>query len=324
MTHKDTSFVAAPGNQPVAGALFVSGASVTIAIIGALVKAVSVDLSLEMIVFFRSILTLVFLLPILFRPHNRTSIRTTCFRFHILRSLAGLAGMYCFFFILARLPLAVAVLLNFTSPIFIPLIAYFWIKEPVPAPVRAAIFIGFVGVALILKPGSELFRPIAFLGILSAILVATAMVAIRRMSPQEPPHRIVFYFSLIAALISAVPLLWAFQLPRGQTLGLLVLISLLAVAGQLMLTKGYSLAPSARVGPFTYGSVIFSAIIGWLVWDEALDLLTGLGAILICLAGILATFKTKAQPGPVTPGSFHLSQSAVDRKSSDKPYQKSI
>ena len=127
----------------------------------------------------------------------------------------------------------------------------------VPVQVRAAIFIGIVGVVLILKPGSELFRPIAFLGIISAMLVATAMVTIRRMSPQEPPQRIVFYFSLIATLISAVPLLWAFQLPRGQTLSMLVLISLFAVAGQLMLTKGYSLAPSARVGPFSYGSVFF-------------------------------------------------------------------
>jgi len=319
MTMKNTSVGSAPGNQPLAGALFVLGASATFAIIGALVKAVSVYLSSEMVVFFRSALTLIFLLPILLRPHNRTSVRTTCFRFHVLRSLAGLGAMYCFFLILARLPLAIAVLLNFTSPIFIPLIAYFWLKEPVPAPVQAAIFIGFVGVALILKPGSEFFKPIAFLGIISAMLVATAMVTIRRMSPQEPPQRIVFYFSLIATLISAAPLLWAFQLPRGQTLGMLVLISLFAVAGQLMLTKGYSLAPSARVGPFTYGSVIFSTVIGWLVWDEALDLLTGLGACLICLAGILTTFKTKTQPGPVTPGSFHLSQTAAGRSSSDKP-----
>ncbi len=262
MTKENTSFGSAPGNQSVAGALFVLGASATFAIIGALVKAVSVYLSGEMVVFYRSALTLIFLLPILLRPHNRTSVRTTCFRFHILRSLAGLGAMYCFFFILARLPLAIAILLNFTSPIFIPLIAYFWLKEPVPVQVRAAIFIGIVGVVLILKPGSELFRPIAFLGIISAMLVATAMVTIRRMSPQEPPQRIVFYFSLIATLISAVPLLWAFQLPRGQTLSMLVLISLFAVAGQLMLTKGYSLAPSARVGPFSYGSVVFSTVIG--------------------------------------------------------------
>ena len=318
-TEKNTIVGAASGNQPVAGAFFVLGASATFAIIGALVKAVSVNLSSETVVFFRNVLTLIFLLPILLRPHNRTSFRTSCFRFHILRSLAGLGAMYCFFFILARLPLAEAVLLNFTSPVFIPLIAYFWLKEPVPAQVRAAILIGFIGVALILKPGSELFKPIAFVGIISAIFVATAMVTIRRMSPQEPPQRIVFYFTLIATLISAVPLLWAFQLPRGQTLGMLVLIGLFAVAGQFMLTKGYSLAPSARVGPFTYGSVVFSTVIGWIVWDEALDLLTGMGACLICLAGILATFKTKTQPGPVTPGSFHLSQSEVDQSSSDKP-----
>ncbi len=319
MPIKDTSIGTAAGNRPVAGALFVSGASVAIAIIGALVKTVSDDISLEMIVFFRSILTFVFLLPVIFRPHTPTSIRTSCFRFHLLRSLTGLAGLYCFFFILSRLPLAVAVLLNFISPIFTPLIAYFWLKEPVPVPVRAAIVIGFLGVALILKPGSELFEPIAFLGIISAALVATAMVTIRRMSPEEPPQRIVFYFSLISALISTVPLLWTFQLPSGQTLGMLVLISISAVAGQLMLTKGYSLAPAARVGPFNYASVIYSTIIGWFFWDEALDWLTGLGAVLICLAGILATRQTKSQPGPVTPGSLHLSQAAVDRKSSDTP-----
>jgi hypothetical protein len=86
----------------------------------------------------------------------------------------------------------------------------------------------------------------------------------------------------------------------------------------------YSLAPSARVGPFTYGSVVFSTVIGWLAWDKTLGLLTGLGACLTCLAGILATLKTKIQPGPVTPGSLYLSQSAVGRTSSDKHYQKSV
>jgi drug/metabolite transporter (DMT)-like permease len=75
---------------------------------------------------------------------------------------------------------------------------------------------------------------------------------------------------------------------------LLILIGLLAAVGQFFLTKGYSMAPAAQVGPLTYGNVVFATLNGWIYWGETMDLLTWIGAFLVCMAGIVTTRRTEA------------------------------
>jgi drug/metabolite transporter (DMT)-like permease len=94
-------------------------------------------------------------------------------------------------------------------------------------------------------------------------------------------------------MISAVPLVWSWQSPKAEIWWLLGLMGLLATVGQFLLTKGYSLAPAAQVGPFTYGNVVFATLLGWIFWGEGLDSLTWVGALLICLAGIITTHRTE-------------------------------
>lgn len=280
-------------NKPLAGALFVLSASFTFAVLGALIKVVSTSLTNEMVVFFRNLCALIFILPWIWYRRPIGGVKTAFFQLHLLRSLAGLGAMYCFFYAIAHLQLSEACLLASTAPLFIPVIAYIWIHEPVAQKVRGAIIIGFIGIVLILKPGFGVFQPVAIVGLTAGIFVALAMVSIRRMSSSEPTIRIVFYFTVLGTLISAVPLVWSWQSPQPKIWWLLVLIGLLAAVGQFMLTKGYSLAPAAQVGPFTYGNVVFATFLGWLFWGESLDSTTWIGAFLICIAGIIATRRTK-------------------------------
>jgi drug/metabolite transporter (DMT)-like permease len=279
-------------DKPVAGALCVLSASFTFAVLGALVKVVSVSLTNEMVVFFRNFCALFFILPWIWYSRPPGGVRTSYLPLHLLRSVAGLGGMYCFFYVIAHLQLSESFLLMSTAPLFIPVIAYVWLREPVMSKVRSAIIIGFIGIILILKPGMGVFRPIALIGLGAGILGATAMVSIRRMSASEPTIRIVFYFTVFGTLISAVPLAWSWQAPKPEIWWLLILMGLLASVGQFLLTKGYSLAPAAQVGPFTYGNVVFATFLGWMFWGEGLDSLTWVGAFLICIAGIVTTHKT--------------------------------
>ena len=280
-------------DQPVAGALCVLSASLTFAILGAVVKVVSGSLNNEMVVFFRNLCSLFFILPWIWYSRPPGGVRTSYFPLHLLRSIAGLGGMYCFFYVIAHLPLSEAFLLMATAPLFIPIIAYLWVHELVEHKVRGAIIIGFVGIIIILKPGIEVFRPIAFIGLGAGLLGALAMVSIRRMSSSEPTIRIVFYFTVFGTLISAMPLVWSWQSPKAEIWWLLVLMGLLAAVGQFLLTKGYSLAPAAKVGPFSYSNVVFATLLGWILWGESLDFLTWIGAFLICIAGIITTSKTE-------------------------------
>jgi drug/metabolite transporter (DMT)-like permease len=281
-------------NQPLAGALCVLGASLAVSLVGTLVKITSASLPNEMVVFLRNIATLLFILPGLYFSRPRVGIRTGCFGLHLLRSLAGLGAMYCFFYAIGHLRLAEAFLLLATGPLFIPVIAAVWLGEAVPWKTRSAILLGFLGIVLILKPGIGIVHPAAVVGLGAGFFSALAMVTIRRMSTTEPALRTVFWFTLLAAVASSVPLSWTWQKPTTDLLSLFLAMGLCAVIAQTLLTKGYSLAPSARLGPFTYGNVVFSTLIGWLFWGEKIDALTGVGALLICICGIVAAYQTNS------------------------------
>lgn len=247
----------------------------------------------EMVVFFRNAVALALLLPWLWRVKLR-GLRTPFLFGHLLRTAFGLSAMYCFFYALHHLHLADAVLLNYSAPLFIPLIAWLWLREAPPAIILPVTLLGMVGIVLILRPGGEtLLSPPALAGVASGVLAAAAMVSIRRISGTESTPRIVFYFSFFSTAVSAIPLLWAWYTPGPAALTLMIIAGVMALIGQLCLTQAYALAPAARIGAITYTSVIFAALVGWTVWGERPDAIGASGAALVILACILATWQQK-------------------------------
>ncbi len=248
------TFQAPRRSRPVAGGLLVLASALLFSGVGAIVKAASGDLPTEVIVFFRNAVAMAFLLPWLHIRHRGLSLKTSCPHLHLVRAAAGLGAMYCFFIALKLLRLADAMLLCYTLPIFIPIIEWFWLKEPVSRRTKIAVAVGFIGIA---------FQAAGLVGLASGLLAALAIVGIRRMTVTEPVVRVVFYFTVFGTLVSAVPLAWTWQYPQSHMLGALCVMGILAIMAQMCLTKGYSLAPAGQVGPFNYGNVVFSAIIGW-------------------------------------------------------------
>jgi drug/metabolite transporter (DMT)-like permease len=285
-------------NRPVAGGLLVLTSALLFSGVGAIVKAASVELPAEVVVFFRNATAMAFLLPWLLIRHRNISLKTGCLHLHLLRAAAGLGAMYCFFIAVGRLRLADAMLLCYTLPIFIPIIEWFWLKEPVRRRTKIAVIVGFIGIALVLKPGFGLFQTAGLVGLASGLLAALAMVGIRRMSATEPVVRVVFYFTSFGTLVSAVPLAWTWKSPSATLLAALGLMGVLAITAQMCLTRGYTLAPAGQVGPFNYGNVVFAALLGWFFWGETLDDLTLAGAALTCAAGIIATYHSEQNIKP--------------------------
>jgi drug/metabolite transporter (DMT)-like permease len=280
-------------HHPQRAAALIVASAFMFALTGATVKAASARLPYTEVVFFRSALGLVALLPWLVRGGLR-GLATATPGLHLLRGTTGLAAMYCFFYALGHLELATAVLLNYSAPLFIPFIAAVWLGEPVPRSLRWGIPLGFVGIALILQPGlawpgrGAMLDPAALIGVAAGLLAAVSFVAIRRLHASEPTTRIVFYFGVISTGVSALPLLWTWQTPDPALWGLLAAMGVCATAGQLLLTRAYALAPAAQVGPFTYTVVVFSALLGWALWGEVPGPWASLGTVLVVVAGILA------------------------------------
>jgi drug/metabolite transporter (DMT)-like permease len=184
-------------------------------------------------------------------------------------------------------------LLKMTAPVFIPIIAFLWLREVPGRLLIVAVPVGFAGVLLVLDPRAEI-NPAALVGLLGGLLAALAKVTVRRLSRTEPATRVVFYFAVLAMLISSLPLVWAWRTPSLGELGLLILIGTAGTAGQFLLTRGYAAASAAQVAPFTYFSVLFAAGYGYLFWGELLSGQFVGGALLIAAAGVMALRRRRA------------------------------
>ncbi len=279
------------------GALFMLASGLAFAVMGAIVKKLSATLPNEMVVFFRNASGLIALLPWIAHRGGHV-IRTRRPRAHLVRSLFGLGAMYCFFYAIANMPLAEATLLNYSTPLFVPFIAWLWLREPVSRALRWILAIGFAGVVLILKPGHDLFTPASLVGLASGLLAAVAVVGVRSLARSEPSTRIVFYFTLFGCIASSVPLTWAWRTPAPELWGWLIALGAVASLAQLLMTRAYASAPAAQVGPFTYSTAVFAALAGWWLWGELFDALSLVGALAIVVAGVLAIHYT-ARPANI-------------------------
>jgi drug/metabolite transporter (DMT)-like permease len=238
-------------------------------------------------VFLRSGLALLIFLPASI-VRGRESLRTRHLSEHIVRGIVGMGAMYCFFFAIAKLGLAEALLLNYSLPLFIPLVERAWLGEPVPKGIWKPLSIGLLGLIFILKPGLSLFQPAALIGALGALLAATAQVGVRSLTRTESVTKIVFYFSIVSTLVGLGPALWVWQTPRASSIPVLVALVGSGTVAQLMMTRAYQLAPAAQVGPFIYGSVAFAALFDWLIFSRHPDGPSALGAALVVAAGVLS------------------------------------
>lgn len=274
-----------------AAAYAVFGAA-AFAVTGACIKSAAVDADNAQIVFFRSFISLMFLMPWALRA-GRAGLATRRIGGHLSRGLIGLTAMICFFYSIPRLPLAEAMLLNYSAPLYLPFVAWLWLGEkPGPAALIAGA-VGMIGIGMIAKPtGAGFFQGAAVVGLMSGLLAAGAMVGIRRISDTEPAVRIVFYFSLVCSTLSLIPMLASGLPPSSSWLALLG-TGASATLGQLALTRAYGLAPAAYVGPFTYTTVLFSAALAFAIWGETLDSLSIAGGVLVIASCVLVGVKRR-------------------------------
>ena len=290
-----------------AGALYMLAASVVMALVGTSVKWATDGLPPPVVVFFRNFFGLVVLLPWLAAPGG-IRVKTPHLRLHALRCLFGFCAMNFYFYAISHLHLAGAVALNFTSPLWIPFVAWFWLREKITPRFVLASLVGLAGVWFIRTPGSNVFSIPGLAGLLSAVFASAALVGVRRLTlAGEPAGRIVFYFAFGSTLLTALALPFFWKAPNPYQWMALVLTGALASLAQFLLSRGFARAPAAVAAVFYYGTVPAAAFFGWLFWNETLTTGFALGAALICAAGIGASWPEKdrlarVEPKPPGPG----------------------
>lgn len=292
---KPTSESEADRGNVLAGAGLVAASGLLFALAGVAIRLASAGLSSVEVLFWRNVVSLLILMPwIVARWPD--SIRPAHTGLIVLRGVAVVVSLLCYYYAVSVIPLAEAVLLNFSAPIFVPMLGWLLFRFPLSRPVLIAVLVGFAGAALILKPGTALFEPAAVVGLAAGVLGGLAVVAVWRMPKEESAARIAVYFAIIGIVITGGPVLSAPRLPSADTWLALAMLGGFSTAAHVIFARGCLIAPADRVGTLHYTAVFFAAGLAWLFWDEHPDWFMAAGTLLIIAASVIAVRAGRRQP----------------------------
>ncbi len=271
------------------GSLWMLVAGLLFACMGMLVKYGGAHFSSSELVFYRSFFGLFIVYAMLHRSNVLLS--TQHWRSHLWRGLSGTIAMLLFFYCIAVLPLATAVTLNYTSSLFLSALTVLVLKDKFHAPLSSALVVGFIGVVLLLHPTLEHDQLLpGMLGLISGLLAGVALLNVRQLGVLgEPGMRVVFYFNLIATLVSGVWMLRdELHSLSLHDLPLLIAIGASATFAQLAMTRAYRTGQTLVVGSLAYSTIVFANLFGMLFWNELLSISAWLGIALIIASGMLS------------------------------------
>lgn len=232
---------------------------------------------------------------------RRRGPRTVHLKSHAFRSLSGFSALFLYFYAITQLPLATAVTLNYTSPIFFVL-WQFVLRGLRPSRFAwIALLLGFFGVVLLLRPAVDDDHLLgAVLGLVSGGLAGLAYFHIRELGALgEPEWRTVFYFSLLSTVGALLWVSWhGFHWPESTDIVWLVGAGVFATGAQLALTRAYKIGKTLLTNALAYTTVIFASLFGGVFFGERIDMLGWIAILMIMASGVMASrvrfTKTKA------------------------------
>jgi drug/metabolite transporter (DMT)-like permease len=263
-------------------------------------KYVDKSLSVEMFSFGTFLVAFILLLPIILFRKGR-DIPTSKGRYHLLRAVTGITG-FLLFIAAAQLTSLVDtnVLVN-TTPIFIPILALIFLHQHIPRAVWIAIMIGFVGVVVIVRPDASIFsNPGNLVALGAGLVTAIEFLAVNHLDKTESPLTQLFYFLLFGIVVLGLISIGKFNSAPAWAYWMMLGTGLCLLAFQFLLIKAYQFAKPHEIGAFQYISVVFAAVYGVVLFKETIQLETIIGAILVCVGGVISITGSRDKSVPKT------------------------
>ena len=267
------------------GAALVSMGSLTLVVMGMLVKHLGDRIPTVEILFFRSLIGFFFVIPVFIRDPF-APLRTERHGMHFLRGGIGTIGNILFFWTLTHMLLADAMALQFSRPLFMIPLAVLLLGEIVGWRRSLVTLVGFLGIVVYSRPFTAGFDPGVFVGAAGALTGALVIVCIKRLATTEPTPVIMFYYAFWTAVLSAVPSMWLWVTPTGSEFALLMAVGFLGIFGQWMITHGFTLGDTTALAPLDYLRIVYAALFGWLVFGELPGLWSYAGMALIVTSSL--------------------------------------
>ncbi|MCP4177271.1 MAG: DMT family transporter [bacterium] len=253
------------------------------------------------VIFLRYIISFLIVLWIIILSDIKLKISYSTFKKHLLRSFLIVCSQYCMFYYLLHHTILQGNLLFATGPVFIPLISMFILKEKIKPEIWICIILSFIGVILIMKPGSNVFDSAMIIGLLSGFFNACSQLIFHNTAQKENPFAINCWVYGIASIFSFIPLLIIFNLHKiniqftnilhSNVAILFIILPVLGISSQNVRTHAYKYVKHATsLSPFLYTTIIFSGILSYIFFNHVPDTLTVTGSVIVIVGGLLLAY----------------------------------
>lgn len=277
-------------------ALLMISASFLFSLMGVCVRFASQTVPVSEIVFFRSIIGFVLIIPLMLSQKSPFIGRRPMTLFT--RGLWGFLALSFYFWAISKIPLAMAVMLNYTSPLFVAFLAPLILKENFDKKIFFLILTGFIGVILIAKPSANTDLTGTLIGLVSGIFAAFAYISIGALREDHSSLTIVFYFFWVSTLL-ALPLVWRdFRIPSMKEALYLFGVGFFATAAQILMTRAYRVGSTAVTSAYSSSIVLFSLVCGMIFWKEIPNLGAIIGGVLVIVSVIFISLKENIDATP--------------------------
>ena len=288
-------------------ALLMLGSTMAFGLMAVAIRYATRYVPTQEVAFFRNAFGLLALLPMLLRP-GHAPLKTQQLPRYFVRSAIGLGSMLCAFWALGHLPLAQAVSLSYSTPLFVTIAAVLWLGETVRVRRWAAVVVGFIGVLVIVRPGAEGFNQAALLALASVGFCTVRDLATRRIPKDLPTVFITLLTTVTVTTAGAAVLvpLGGWRPPSGQALGLLTFAAVLILIRYQCIIVSLRTGDISAVAPFRYTALLWAMLTGYLTFGHKPDGAMLAGATIIVASGLYAFYRErkrdKLRPAATGPG----------------------
>jgi drug/metabolite transporter (DMT)-like permease len=282
----------------VRGIFYMIASTVGFAAVNALVKWEVALYPVGEVAFFRSIFSIIPCLIIVLPRRGLAVFRTGRFRDHFMRAVSQLFSMTAIFIAFKLMPLAGAIAISFSAPLFTTLLSVLLLKEKVGAHRWSALLVGFAGVLLVTEPGAGTLQWGALFALANAVLISSVAIAIRKMAATESPETLIVYQITLLALLTTLLLPFGFVAPNVWDACFLAAAGLANGVAQYWWTKSLHLAAASAVVPFNYLSLVWAIGVGFVVWGDVPTVALVLGSTVVVGSSLYILWRETALRRP--------------------------
>jgi drug/metabolite transporter (DMT)-like permease len=292
----------APEQSNFKAALWMGGSIASFLLMSVAGRATTAELDVFQVLELRSLIGFVMLLPLVWLEGGFTAMRTKRPLLHIGRNVAHYVGQFAWLYALTLIPLAQLISIEFTTPIWTALLATTFLHEKLTRPRLTAIALGVVGILIIVRPGATPVQLGHLVVLGAAVTFGISLVMVKSLTRTDNVVRIIFWMLIIQSAIGLIPAIYVWKTPSAGLWPWILLIAFTGSCSHYCLAKALAHADATLVSPIDFLRLPLSAVLGWLLYHEQVDVWTAAGAALI-LCGNLVNLQVRParETEPVAP-----------------------